>query len=224
MGSDLRFQFAGGWGAFRYRILLEGPVGRAWFLGERFLHQTWGYPVQDIPSAPPDTMRTSDRLPPQGVVDARLGTDAFLHLEQGEYATYRHTYLMPSLTGVHTPTRRPAGMPSSGRARAADVPSTSRAGTSRGGGGLVPPIPPTHHHPGWPDMPTELTGWRFGTPYSIPIEPPMSDHRYVRDPDSPPVCFTALIYHSDTWTFIPLLIFCICICSLRSSIWMRCSG
>ncbi|THG17412.1 hypothetical protein TEA_027688 [Camellia sinensis var. sinensis] len=82
--------------------------------------------------------------------------------------------------------RRPAGMPSSSRARAADVPSTRRAGTSRGGGGLVPSIPPTHHHPGWPDMPTELTGLRFGTPYSIPIEPLMFDHRYVRDPDSPP--------------------------------------
>ncbi|XP_028057489.1 uncharacterized protein LOC114261416 [Camellia sinensis] len=131
-------------------------------------------------------MRTADRLPPQGVVDARLGTDVLLHLEQGEYTTYRHTYLMPSLTGVYIPTRRPVGMPSSSRARAADVSSTSRAGTSRGGGGLVSPIPPTHHHPGWPDMPTELTGWRFGTLYSIPIEPPMFDHRYVRDPDSPP--------------------------------------
>ncbi|GMP46439.1 hypothetical protein CsSME_00014599 [Camellia sinensis var. sinensis] len=109
-----------------------------------------------------------------------------IHLEQGEYVTYRYTYLTPSLTGVHFPMRRPAGMPSSGRARAADVPSTRRAGTSRGGGGLVPSIPPTHHHPGWPDMPTELTGLRFGTPYSILIEPPMFDHRYVRDPDSPP--------------------------------------
>ena len=176
LGSDLRFQFAGAWGTSRYRVLLEGPVGRAWFLGERFPRQTWGYPVQDIPSAPPDNMRTADRLPPQGVVDARLGTDAFLHLEQGEYATYRHTYLMPSLTGVRTPTRRSAGRPSSGRDRAANVPSTSRAGTSRGGGGLVPPIPLTHHHPGWPDMPTELTGRRFVTPYSIPIEPSMSDH------------------------------------------------
>ncbi|GMQ03385.1 hypothetical protein CsSME_00049203 [Camellia sinensis var. sinensis] len=138
-------------------------------------------------------------LPPQGVVDAKLGTEAFLHLEQGEYATYRHTYLMPSLTGVRTPTRRSAGMPSSGRARAADVPSTSRAGTSRGGGGLVPPIPLTHYHPGWPDMPTELTGWRFGTPYSISIEPPMSDHRYLGH--------SFLIRRR-----------------LRSSIWMRCSG
>ncbi|KAI8010906.1 Mediator of RNA polymerase II transcription subunit 22b [Camellia lanceoleosa] len=76
-------------------------------------------------------------------------------------------------------------MPSSSRARARDIPSTSRAGTSKGGAGLVSPISPTYHHPGWPDMPTELTGWRYGTSYPIPIEPPMPDHRYVSDPDSP---------------------------------------
>lgn len=148
LGGDLQFHFAGAWGASRYRILFEEPVGRAWFLGDRFLRQVWGYPEQDVPSAPPDDMRTADRLSPQNVIDAMQGTDAFLHLEQGEYGTYRHTYLMPSLTGVRTPTRRSAGMPSSSRARTADAPSTSRAGTSRGRGGLVPPIPPTHHHPG----------------------------------------------------------------------------
>mgnify|MGYP003703312939 CR=1 FL=1 len=86
-------------------------------------------------------------------------------------------------------------MPSSSQAqaRAADTPSTSRAGTSRGGGRSVPPIPPTLPHPGWPDLPTELMGWQFGatslTP--IPIEPPMPGHRYVIDPDSPLVCSTA---------------------------------
>ncbi|KAL7229263.1 hypothetical protein ACSBR2_007881 [Camellia fascicularis] len=131
-------------------------------------------------------MRTADRLPLPGVVDAMLGTDALLHLEQGEYATYRHTYLMPPLTGVRTPTRRSAGTSSSSRARTADIPSTSRVGASRGGGGWVPPIPPTHHHAGWPDIPTELTGWRYGTSYPIPIEPPRPNHRFVRDPDSPP--------------------------------------
>ena len=97
-------------------------------------------------------------------------------------------------------------MLSSSRAQAADIPLTSRAGTSKGGAGLVPPIPPTYHHAGWPDIRIELTGWQYGTSYPIPIEPPMPDHRYVRDPDSPPVCFTALIHFSDTWTFIPLLI------------------
>ncbi|KAL7212351.1 hypothetical protein ACSBR2_015103 [Camellia fascicularis] len=186
LGRDLRFQFAGAWGVSRYRILFEGPVGRAWFLGDRFLRQVWGYPTQDLPSAPPDDMRTADRLTPQEAVSVMLGTDAVLHLEEGEYATYRHTYLMPSLTGVHSPTRRSAGMPSSSRARTADIPSTSRASTSRGGGGLVPPIPLTHFHARWPEIPTELTGWRYGTSYPIPKEPPRPDHRFVRDPDSPP--------------------------------------
>ncbi|GMP93934.1 hypothetical protein CsSME_00043567 [Camellia sinensis var. sinensis] len=175
MGGNTRFQYAGGWAASRYRILFEGPASRAWFLGERFMHQTMGYPHQDIPLAPPVDMRSTKGLTPQDVVSAMLGTDVLLHLEEGDYATYHHTYLMPPLTGVRTPTRR-----------AADVPSTSRAGTSRGGAGLVPPILPTYHHAGWPDIPTELTGWRYGTSYPIPIEPPMPDHRYISDPDSPP--------------------------------------
>ncbi|KAI8027155.1 Protein MAINTENANCE OF MERISTEMS, partial [Camellia lanceoleosa] len=150
----------------------------------------WVYTSKDPPSAPPVEMRIADRLSSRDIVNAMLGTDALLHLEEGDYATYRHIYLMPPLTGVRTPTMRPAGMTSSSQAqaRAADAPSTSRAGTSRGGGGLVPSIPPTYHHPGWPDMPTELMGWQYGTtsPIPIPIEPPMPGHRYVRDPDSPP--------------------------------------
>ena len=145
LGEGFRFQFTGGWGASRYRILFEGPVGRAWFLGDRFLRQVWGYTSQATPSAPPVDMRIADRLSSRDVVSAMLGTDALLHLEEGDYATYRHIYLMPPLTGVRTPTMRPAGMPSSSQAqaRAADAPSTSRAGTSRGGGGSVSPIPPT---------------------------------------------------------------------------------
>ncbi|KAF5933594.1 hypothetical protein HYC85_029765 [Camellia sinensis] len=135
-------------------------------------------------------MRIADRLSSRDVVNAMLGTDALLHLEEGDYTTYRHIYLMPPLTGARTPTMRPAGMPSlsQARARAVDAHSTSRAGTSRDGGGLVPSIPPTYPHPGWPDMPTELMGWQYGTtsPIPIPIEPPMPGHRYVRDPDSPP--------------------------------------
>ncbi|GMP64430.1 hypothetical protein CsSME_00025713 [Camellia sinensis var. sinensis] len=147
-------------------------------------------PEGGVPPAPPVDMRIADMLFSRDVVNAMLGTDALLHLEEGDYATYRHTYLMPPLTGVRTLTMRSAGMPSSSqaRARAADAPSTSRAGTSRGGGGSVPPIPPTYPHPGWPDMLTELIGWQYGTtsPIPIPIEPPMPGHRYVRAPDSPP--------------------------------------
>ncbi|GMP42091.1 hypothetical protein CsSME_00011948 [Camellia sinensis var. sinensis] len=126
-------EYAGGWATSRYRILFEGPAGRAWFLGERFMRQTMSYPHQDIPSAPPVDMRSTEGLAPQDVVSTMLGTDVLLHLEEGDYATYHHTYLMPPLTGVRTPTRRPTGMPSLSRPRAAEVSSTSRAGTSRGG-------------------------------------------------------------------------------------------
>ncbi|GMP54167.1 hypothetical protein CsSME_00019417 [Camellia sinensis var. sinensis] len=146
------------------------------------MHQTMGIPDQSIPSAPLEDMRSTEGLTPEEVDIAMLGTDAILHTEEGEYATYRHTYLMPPLTGIRTPARRAAGASSSARARAADAPSTSRAGTSRGGAGQ---IPPTYQHARWPDPPTELTGWRYGTSYLIPLEPPLPDHRYVSDPDSP---------------------------------------
>ncbi|XP_028100035.1 uncharacterized protein LOC114299475 isoform X2 [Camellia sinensis] len=185
LGGDIRFRFLGGWSASRYRTLFEGPVGRAWFLGDRFLCQTLGHPDQDIPLAPLEDMRSTEDLTPQGVEVAILGNDVMLFLEEGEYATYRHTYLMPPLTGVCTPTRRAAGTSLSSRVWAADMPSTSRAGTSRSGAKQIPPIPPTYQHAGWPDLPTELAGWRYRTSYPIPLEPPLPDHRYVRDPDSP---------------------------------------
>ena len=78
LGEGLRFQFTGGWGASRYRLLFEGPVGRAWFLGDRFLRQVWGYTSQDPPSAPPVDMRIADILISRDVVNAMLGTDALL--------------------------------------------------------------------------------------------------------------------------------------------------
>ncbi|GMQ10558.1 hypothetical protein CsSME_00053509 [Camellia sinensis var. sinensis] len=155
LDDGLRFQYAEGLGTSQYRVLLEGPVDRAWFLGECFLRQVWGYNSQDPPAAPPVSMRTADRLSHQEVVGAMLGSDALLHLEEGDYATYRHTYLMPPLTGVRTPMTRSTGTPSSSqaRARAADAPSTSRYGTTS------------------------------STP--IPLEPPMPGDRYAIDPDSP---------------------------------------
>ncbi|KAF5934510.1 hypothetical protein HYC85_030681 [Camellia sinensis] len=191
LGDGLRLQYTGGSDTSQYRVLLEGPVGRAWFLGERFLRQVWGYLSQDPPAVPPVSMRTADRLSYSEVVGAMLGSDALLYLKEGDYATYRHIYLMPPLTGARTPMTRPAGMSSSGqaraRARAADAPSASRAGTSKGGGRSVPPTPPTYPHPGWPDMSTELMAWQYGaislTP--IPLEPPMPSDRYAIDPDSP---------------------------------------
>ncbi|KAF5932382.1 hypothetical protein HYC85_028553 [Camellia sinensis] len=190
LGDGLRLQYTGASDISQYRVLLEGPVGRAWFLGERFLRQVWGYLSQDIPAVPPASMRTADRLSYSEVVGAMLGTDALLYIEEGDYATYRHIYLMPPLTEVRIPMMRPAGMSSSGQAqaRAADAPSTSRAGTSRGGSRSVPPAPSVHPHVGWPDMPTELMAWQYGaiSPTPIPLEPPMPSDRYAIDPDSPP--------------------------------------
>ena len=129
------------------------------------------------------------------VVGAMLGTDALLYIEEGDYATYRHIYLMPPLAGARTPMTRSAGTSSSSqaRARATGAPFTSRAGTSRGGGRSVTPIPPTYPHPGWPNMPTERMGRQLGAtcPTPNPIEPPMPGHRYAIDPDLPLVCSTA---------------------------------
>ncbi|CAL5404346.1 unnamed protein product [Camellia sinensis] len=176
-----QFQFAGAWGASRYRILFEGPVGRAWFLGERFMRQTLGYPAQEIPSPPPLDMRSTESLTSQEVSDLMQGVDAVLFHKEGKYTTYLHTYLMPPLTGVHTPMRRAADIPSSSRTRAINIPSTSRASTSRG---KTRGMPFTWQCAGWPDPPTELTGWRYGTPYQISLEPPLPDHRYVSAPDS----------------------------------------
>ncbi|XP_028052468.1 uncharacterized protein LOC114256967 [Camellia sinensis] len=128
-------------------------------------------------------MRSVGGLTPRKAEDLMLGIDAVLFLEEGDYATYRHTYLMPPLSGVRTPRRRAADMPSSNRARAGDIPLTSGAGTSRGG---TRGMSLTWQCVGWPDLSTELTGWQYGTPYQIPLEPPLPDHRYISDPDSPP--------------------------------------
>ncbi|GMP26726.1 hypothetical protein CsSME_00003045 [Camellia sinensis var. sinensis] len=136
------------------------------------------------------SMRTADRLSYSEVVGAMLGTEALLYTEEGAYATYRHIYLMPPLTEARIPMMRPAGTSSSGQAqaRATDIPSSSRAGASRGGSRLFPPTPSIHPHVGWPDMPTELMAWQYGasSPTLIPLEPPMPSDRYAIDPDSPP--------------------------------------
>ncbi|GMP26358.1 hypothetical protein CsSME_00002828 [Camellia sinensis var. sinensis] len=69
--------------------------------------------------------------------------------------------------------------------RAANAPSTSKVRAPRGRARGVPPIRQSF---GWPELPTELTGWQYtGEAYQIPIEPLVASHRYVRALDSPPV-------------------------------------
>ncbi|XP_028108485.1 1-aminocyclopropane-1-carboxylate synthase-like [Camellia sinensis] len=138
MLGNPRFLFARAWGTSRYRVLLEGLVGRAWFLGERFMRQMMGNSDQDMPSLPPPKMWSAGDLTPRKTEDLMLGIDAVLFLEEGDYATYRHTYLMPPLSGVRIPRRRAADMASSSRARAGGIPSTNGAGSSRDGTGWIP--------------------------------------------------------------------------------------
>ncbi|GMP24457.1 hypothetical protein CsSME_00001719 [Camellia sinensis var. sinensis] len=97
------------------------------------------------------------------------------------------TYMMSPLTGVRAPVRRTADVASSNRTWGADTPLTTARGRARG-------MPPTRQSVGWPDPLIELTSWRYGgVPYQIPLNPPLLDHRYVRTPDSPPICITPSI-------------------------------
>lgn len=97
------------------------------------MRQTMGNSEQNIPSLPPPEMRFARDLMPRKTEDLMLGLDAVLFLEEGDYVTYRHMYLMPPLSGVRTSRRRAADMPSLSRARARDIPSTSGDGSSMGG-------------------------------------------------------------------------------------------
>jgi len=67
------------------------------------MRQTLGNPAQEIPSLPSSDLRTTESLSPREVSDLMQSADAVLFLEEGEYTTYVHTYLMPLLAGVRAP-------------------------------------------------------------------------------------------------------------------------
>lgn len=53
MGLDAKGvwdQFAGTWAVSRYHILLEGPICRAWFMGEHVLRQIMEVPGPNRPN------------------------------------------------------------------------------------------------------------------------------------------------------------------------------
>lgn len=117
-------------------------------------------------------MRATESLSSQEVIDFTRGVEANYFLGERDYATYIQTHLMPSLTGIHARGGRVADAPSTSRARA---PSDRARG-----------VPSTRQSFGWPELPTELTGWRYTREaYRIPTEPSVAGHRYVRVPDSP---------------------------------------
>ncbi|KAL7246091.1 hypothetical protein ACSBR2_001260 [Camellia fascicularis] len=64
------------WHASTMQILFEAPFGRAYYLGERFIHQTRGIANPDIPHPPIPVMRVVDELQNDPQIDLlMLGED-----------------------------------------------------------------------------------------------------------------------------------------------------
>ncbi|GMP24169.1 hypothetical protein CsSME_00001532 [Camellia sinensis var. sinensis] len=117
-------QFAGARGATRFWLLFEGPICRAWFLGERFVRQTLGLSQPIVPMGPPPSMRATEQLTSQEMIQFTRGLDANYYLGEGDYATFIETHLMPPLTDIHggegirvPAMRERVGVPKATRAR-----------------------------------------------------------------------------------------------------------
>lgn len=59
MPAEVKDQYAGAQEASYFRLLLEGPVCRAWFLDERFMRQTMGLPEPVVPMPLSASMRAT---------------------------------------------------------------------------------------------------------------------------------------------------------------------
>ncbi|KAF5932784.1 hypothetical protein HYC85_028955 [Camellia sinensis] len=178
--SAMRGRFPGAEETSRFRILLEGPVCRAWYLGERFLRQTRGLPEQIVPAHPPAEMRETEGLTPEQLDDYSIGWEEAGFRGIGDYQEYVRTYLMRPLSGRRAEGARPvasaagagagAGAGSSRRARV-----RSRGGV-RGGRGA-----------GWPALPAVLTfQGQGGSTNQIPFAPSPAGHEFIDVPDLPP--------------------------------------
>lgn len=97
----VRDHYEGAGETARCRILLEGPVYRAWYLGERFLRQTLGLPEQIVPDPPPAYMRDTERFTAQEMADYTIGWDAGDFRGEGDFREYVQTYIMRPLSGGH---------------------------------------------------------------------------------------------------------------------------
>ena len=135
MPTTIRDRFSGVEETSRIRILLEGPVCRAWYLGERFLCQTLGLPEQIVPVHPPEDMRETERLTTEQMADYTIGWEVTRFRGVGDYREYVQTYIIRSLSGG----RRVEG--------ARPVAPAARAGAELGGyWGLVGPPCPLYCH------------------------------------------------------------------------------
>ena len=95
----MRDRFTGAEETSRFRILLEGPVCRAWYLGERFLRQTLGLPEQIVLVHSPEDMRETERLTTEQMADYTIGWEATRFRGVSDYREYVETYIMRSLSG-----------------------------------------------------------------------------------------------------------------------------
>ncbi|KAF5933525.1 hypothetical protein HYC85_029696 [Camellia sinensis] len=85
-------------GISRYRILLEGPVFRAWYLSKRVVRQSLGLPAPFIPMTSLQSMRSADSLSVDGVIQFMVGLEA--DVREGEGARAPAARARPRATRV----------------------------------------------------------------------------------------------------------------------------
>ncbi|GMP54999.1 hypothetical protein CsSME_00019959 [Camellia sinensis var. sinensis] len=169
-----RDRFAGAEETARFRILLEGPVCRAWYLGERFLRQTLGLPEQRVPGPSPTHMSDTERFTAEEMADYTVSWDAEGFRGEGDYRENVHTYIMRPLSGGRRAERGGPAAPVAGAGAGAGTSRTARvrgrSGARRGRGG--------------------------GATYQIPFAPPPADHELVSFHDLPSWTFDLLALYS----------------------------
>ncbi|KAF5933242.1 hypothetical protein HYC85_029413 [Camellia sinensis] len=176
-----RDRFAGAEETSRFRILLEGLVCRAWYLGERFLRQTLGLPEQIVPAHPPADMRETERLTAEQMDDYTVGWGEAGFRGIGDYREYVQTYLMRPLSGGRRAEGSRPVAPGAG-VRAGVGAGAARRAQVRGSGGVE-----GGRGAGWPALPAALTfRGQGGSTYQIPSAPPPAGHEFIGVPDLPP--------------------------------------
>ncbi|KAF5932894.1 hypothetical protein HYC85_029065 [Camellia sinensis] len=149
----VRDHYEGSGETARCRILLEGPVCQAWYLGERFMRQTLGLPEQIVPGPPPAHMRDTERFTAREMRDYTVGWGAEHHRGEGDYAEYVRTYIMRPLSGGRRAEGERPAAPAAGAGAGAGAGTSRRARVhgrsgARGGRGT-----------GWPALPTASSGY-----------------------------------------------------------------
>ncbi|KAF5941397.1 hypothetical protein HYC85_022564 [Camellia sinensis] len=154
MPAAMRGRFPGAEETSRFRILLEGPVCRAWYLGERFLRQTLG------PGSPPADMRETERLTTEQLDDYSIGWEEAGFRGTGDYREYVQTYLMRPLSGRRAEGARPVAS-ATGAGAGVGVGAARRARGQGGSTYQIPfaPSPASHEFIDVPDLPPASSGY-----------------------------------------------------------------